>query len=87
MERHQELGGPWLGVELLRRLDLVRFLEEKLATGREAVPWPLMGMVLVLGRLCDPSSELHLAEHYYPDSALAELLGVPAEKVNEDRLY
>jgi transposase len=87
VERHQELGGPWLGVELLRRLDLVRFLEEKLATGREAVPWPLMGMVLVLGRLCDPSSELHLAEHYYPDSALAELLGVPAEKVNEDRLY
>ena len=34
-----------------------------------------------------PSSELHLAEHFYEGSALADLLGVPAEKVNEDRLY
>ena len=28
-----------------------------------------------------------LAEHFYEASALAELLGVPADKVNEDRLY
>lgn len=87
VERHRELGGPWLGLELLRRLDLVRFLEDKLGAGREEIPWPLMAMVLVLGRLCNPSSELHLAEHYYEDSALADLLGVPAEKVNDDRLY
>ncbi len=46
-----------------------------------------MALVLVLGRLCEPSSELHLAEHGYESSALAELLSVPAEKVNEDRLY
>jgi len=44
-------------------------------------------MVLVLGRLCDPSSELRLAEQFYEHSALPDLLGVPAEKVNEDRLY
>ena len=44
-------------------------------------------MVLVLGRLCDPSSELHLAEQSYEASALSDLLGVPAEKVNDDRLY
>jgi transposase len=35
----------------------------------------------------DCSSELHLAEHGYEASALAELLGVPATKVNDDRLY
>jgi hypothetical protein len=40
-------------------------------------------MALVLGRLCEPSSELHLAEHFYEASALGELLGVPADKVNE----
>jgi hypothetical protein len=45
-----------------------------------------MQELLVLGRLCDPSSELHLAEHFYQASALPDLLGVPAEKVNEDRL-
>ncbi len=40
-----------------------------------------------LGRLVDSSSELHLAEHGYEANALAELLGVPAAKVNDDRLY
>jgi len=51
------------------------------------VPWPAMSAVLVLCRLLDPSSELHIAEHAYERSALADLLGVPAAKVNDDRLY
>ena len=55
--------------------------------GREQISWPAMALVLVLGRLCDPSSELHLAEQSYEAGALADLLGVPAEKVNDDRLY
>jgi len=87
VERSRKFGGPWLGLELLRQLGLDRFLEETLPEGREQIPWPLMAMVLVLGRLCDASSELHLAEQFYESSALADLLGVPAEKVNEDRLY
>ena len=87
VERTRRFGGPWLGRTLLRQLDLDRFLEEHLSRGREQVPWPLMAMVLVLGRLCDPSSELCLAERFYEHSALPDLLGVPAEKVNEDRLY
>jgi transposase len=87
VERTRRFGGPWLGRTLLRQLDLDRFLEERLSRGREQVPWPLMAMVLVLGRLCDPSSELCLAERFYEHSALPDLLGVPAEKVNEDRLY
>ncbi len=76
-----------MGLELLHRLELDRFLEETLPAGREEIPWPLMATVLVLGRLCDASSELHLAERFYESSALADLLSVPAEKVNEDRLY
>ena len=44
-------------------------------------------MSLVLARWCDPSSELHLAEQGYESMALADLLGVPADKVNHDRLY
>ena len=46
-----------------------------------------MALVLVLCRLCDPSSELHIAEHFYAQSALPDLLGIPAEKINEQRLY
>jgi hypothetical protein len=87
VERSREFGGPWLGLELCRRLGLVEFLERTITSGREEIPWPLMALVLVLGRLCEPSSELHLAEHFYEASALAELLGIPAEKVNQDRLY
>jgi transposase len=87
VERNRQFGGPWLGLELCRWLGLVEFLERAIAPGREEIPWPLMALVLVLGRLCEPSSELHLAEHFYEASALTDLLGVPAEKVNEDRLY
>lgn len=87
VERSRKFGGPWLGRELLRRLELDRFLEEKLPNGREEIPWSAMAMILILGRLCEPSSELHLAEHLYEASALSDLLGVPDEKVNEDRLY
>jgi hypothetical protein len=46
-----------------------------------------MALVLVAARLCHPSSELHIAEHFYRHSALADLLGIPAHKVNDDRLY
>lgn len=87
VERTREFGGPWLGYTLLQRLDLPRFLEGALPQGRVDIPWPAMALVLVLGRLCAPSSELHLAEHVYDQSALPDLLGVPAVKVNEDRLY
>jgi transposase len=87
VERSRKFGGPWLGLELMRRLELDRFLEQKLPAGREEIPWPLMATVLVLGRLCDSSSELGLAERFYESSALSDLLSVPVEKVNEDRLY
>ncbi|TFG43099.1 MAG: IS1634 family transposase [Syntrophobacterales bacterium] len=87
VERSRAFGGPWAGRELLRRLELDRFLNETLPEGREQIPWAVMAQVLVLGRLCEPSSELHLAERFYAASALPDLLGVPAEKVNEDRLY
>src|SRR5215469_8695214 len=63
VECARQFGGAWLGYELLQRLELIPFLTEHLALGREEIPWATMAMVLVLGRWCDPSSELHLAEH------------------------
>jgi transposase len=47
----------------------------------------MMAAILVLARLCEPSSELHIAEDWFRRTALDDLLGVPVEKVNEDRLY
>jgi len=87
VERCRSFGGPWLGLQLLHRLGLVRFLQEGIPKGKEEIPWPLMGLVLVLCRLCHPCSELAIAEHHYRQSPLADLLGIPQEKVNEDRLY
>lgn len=87
VECSRQFGGCWLGLKLLRQLGLDELLEGLLPPGREEVPWAVMALVLVLGRLVDCSSELHLAEHGYEASALAELLGVPAGKVNDDRLY
>lgn len=87
VERSRSFGGCWLGLTLLRRLGLPQLLDALLPSGREGISWSVMAQVLVLGRMVDASSELRLAEHTYEASALAELLGVPAEKVNEDRLY
>src|SRR3989454_7650304 len=87
VERKRKFGAPWLGLRLSRQLGLVDFLEQTLPAGREEIPWPVMAQILILARLCNPSSELHLAEHFYEASALSDLLGVPASKVNEDRLY
>ena len=82
-----ELGGPWLGLELMKTLGLTEFLERALPPGPEQVPWSQAAAILVLSRLCNPSSELHIAEHYYRQTAMADLLGVPADRVNDDRLY
>ena len=87
VERCLDFGGPWLGLEILKRLELIDFLDEVMPAGREEVPWPMMAAVLVLCRLCRPSSELHIAEHLYERTALSDLLGIPAAKVNDDRLY
>ena len=87
VERSRQFGGCWLGLALVRQLGLSRLLEELLPPGREGISWSVMAQILVLGRMVEASSELRLAEHTYDSSALAELLGVPAEKVNEDRLY
>ena len=87
VERLREFGGPWLGQELLRQVGLDTFFSEALPGGREEIPWAVMALVLVVSRLCDPSSELHIAEHFFGQSALPDLLGISAEKINEDRLY
>ena len=87
VENQLEFGGAWLALELMRRLRLDELFENVLPRGKEDVPWAKIATILVICRLCRPSSELHIAEHYYQGTALADLLGVPANKVNHPRLY
>src|SRR6266567_1686800 len=87
LERGRRFGDVWLGLTLWQALELDRFCAVQLAEGREHVAWAAMAAILVMARLCEPSSELHIAEDWYRRTALEDLLGVPAERVNDDRLY
>jgi transposase len=87
VEDERQFGGPWLALELIRNLHLDTFFKRTIPAGKELVPWSVMAQVLTICRLCNPSSELHIAEHYYKSTALDELLGVPADKVYDERLY
>src|SRR4029077_19477135 len=60
---------------------------KRMPEGREEVAWPTMAGILTIARLCEPSSELHIAEDWYRRTALDDVLGVPADQVNEDRCY
>lgn len=87
LERTRNFGGPWLGHELWRALGLDKLLDRVIPKGKEDVPWALMAEILTVARLCEPSSELHIAESWYRSTAFDDLVGVPARKVNDDRLY
>jgi transposase len=63
------------------------FCGEHLIAGRERVAWSAMAAILAIARFIEPSSELHIAEDWYRRTALDDLLGVPAERFNDDRLY
>jgi len=86
-ERGRAFGAVWLGSTLWRALGLDRLCGELLPEGREAVRWSVMAQVLAVARLCEPSSELHIAEDWYRRTALEDLLDLPAWQINDDRLY
>ena len=79
LERSRSFGAVWLGWLLWRGLKLDDLLSELLPLGRERVSWAQVIAILVTGRLCEPSSELHVAEGWYRTTALEDLLGVSTE--------
>ncbi len=87
VENSRAFGGPWLALELIKELQLDRFLNKHLPRGRERVQWALTSMILVIARLLDPSSELYVSEQWYPKTALPDLIGVPAHRIDDNRLY
>lgn len=87
LERGRAFGDVWMGWILWRALELDSFCRRVLPEGREAIPWADIASILVIARLCEPSSELHIAEDWYRKTALEDLLGVGAEKIHHTRLY
>jgi len=87
VERSRQFGDVYLALALWRGTGLSQLCEALLPAGKEQVPWEKIASVLVAARLCEPSSELHIAEDWYRRTALADLLQLKAEHVNKDRLY
>jgi transposase len=87
LERSRRFGDVYLALALWRGTGLAELCERLLPCGKEAVPWAKMAAVLVVARLCEPSSELHIAEDWYRRTALSDLLQLDGDLVNKDRLY
>jgi transposase len=87
IERLRRFGDVYLGLALWQRLELDQIFDKLQPEGREDIPWAKMFCVSTLARFCQPSSELKIAESWYEKTALDDLLGIPPEKVDDDRLY
>lgn len=87
VERMRRFGDVYLGLALWKRLKLDEIFEKLQEEGREEIAWADMFGVLAVARMCQPSSELAIAESWYEKTALEDLLGISVDKVNESRLY
>ena len=87
LERSRSFGAVWLGWVLWQALKFHELCSALMPRGREAVAWADVIAILVIGRLCEPSSELHVAEQWYRTTALEDLLGVSSEQIYDERLY
>jgi len=87
VERTRRFGDCYLGLELWKQLGLAEFLAGHLDVDDAAVPWSRIAAVLAINRLCDPGSELAVEQHWYPSTALDDLLHIAKGKINDTRLY
>ena len=87
VERTRDFGNVYLALTLWRALELDQLLERIMPDGHGKIPWHIMATILSLARFCEPSSELHIADTWYQRTSLDDLMGVPADRVNTDRLY
>src|SRR3982074_1268764 len=87
IERSRRFGDVYLALALWRGTGLEELCERVLPVGQDRMAWAKMAAVLVAARLCEPSSELHIAEDWYRRTALCDLLQLGDEEVNKDRLY
>lgn len=87
VERSRRFGDVYLALVLWRTLGLDELFDRLLPSGREQVPWAMVGAIMAISRFCDPSSELHVAQHSYASTALEDLLGITRDLIGKDRLY
>jgi transposase len=87
VERTRRFGDCYLGLELWKWLGLEEFFAEHLDVDAADVAWSRVAAVLAINRLCAPGSELAVEQHWYPSTALDDLLHIGKGKINDTRLY
>lgn len=87
VERTRRFGDCYLGLELWQQLGLAEFFAQHLDVDGADVPWSRVAAVLAINRLCAPGSELAVEQHWYPSTALDDLLHIESGKINDTRLY
>jgi transposase len=87
VERARRFGDCYLGLELWKRLGLDEFFAQHLDGDDTDVAWSRVAAVLAINRLCAPGSELAVEQHWYPSTALDDLLHIAKGKINDTRLY
>ena len=87
VERVRDFGQVYLALALWRRLGLHKILSRLIDSGKEQIAWEQIACILTIARFCGNKSELEVAERWYQDCALQDLLGVQWNRVNETRLY
>jgi transposase len=87
VERTRRFGDCYLGLDLWKRLGLEEFFAQHLDGDAADVAWSRVAAVLAINRLCTPGSELAVEQHWYPSTALDDLLHIEKGKINDTRLY
>lgn len=87
VKRSRRFGDVYLAWILWRGLKFDKFWGNAATRGREGIAWEKVIATLVCARLCEPSSELHIAEDWYRRTALPDIFGISEESMNKDRLY
>ena len=87
IERARRFGDVFVGLTLWHALQLDDAFDRLMPEGLEDIRWSSLAAIQVICRLCMPSSDLHIAAALYRQTALDDLLVVPEDKVNDDRLY
>ena len=87
VERTRRFGDYYLGLELWKRLGLDVFFAQHLDGDGADAPWSRVAAVLAINRLCASGSELAVEQHWYPSTALDDLLHIGKGKIYDTRLY
>jgi len=82
VENEKSFGGPWLALQLVKLLGK-KDGRRQFADGSRFH----YRHFLFSAAVCRLQSAVSFAEHYYKSTALSDLLGVSAERINDDRLY